>query len=287
LRCLVFVGPGRVGLALGEAIAEATDDVALVYQGRHERPPHHPLFHRRRACYRSGLEAPSEETSAVILSVPDAVLPEVAMALAARGAAPGGCAAFHTSGALGADPLGPLHGRGYAVGTLHPLRAVATPVGSGDGFRRTSFAVSGSPDALRVADQIVALVGGSLLKVPTNRRPLYHAAAVLASNYLVVLLHEAVRLLEQTGACREEAERAMASLALGTIENVVELGLDRALTGPLLRGDVETVELHLRTLSTDDAALYAELGRRALDWVGTRLPGDAPERLEQLFGRLS
>jgi len=286
VRRLVFVGPGRVGIALGAAIAETTDDIELVYQGRHERPPHHPLFHRRRASYRPGLEVPSEGTSAVILSVPDAVLPEVAMALSARGRAPGGCAAFHTSGALGADPLGPLHERGYAVGTLHPLRAVATPGATGQGFRRTSFAVSGSPDALRVAGRIVALVGGSLLKVPTNRRPLYHAAAVLASNYLVVLLHEAVGLLEQAGASREEAERALASLALGTVENVVELGLDRALTGPLLRGDVETVELHLRTLSAEDATLYAELGRRALEWVGTRLPGDAHERLEQIFERL-
>jgi len=185
-----------------------------------------------------------------------------------------------------ADPLGPLHERGYAVGTLHPLRAVAAPVAPADRFHRTAFAVSGGPDALRVAGQLVALVGGSLLKVPTNRRPLYHAAAVPASNYLVVLLHEAVGLLEQAGATREEAEHALASLARGTMENVVELGLDRALTGPLLRGDVETVELHLRTLSAEDAALYAELGRRALEWVGTRLPGDAPERLEQLFARL-
>lgn len=287
MRRLVFVGPGRVGLALGAAIAEATDEVKLVYQGRRERPPHHPLFHRRRASYRHGLEAPPEGTTAIILSVPDAVLPEVAMALAARGEAPQGCAAFHTSGALGADPLGPLHERGYAVGTLHPLRAVATSEPGADGFRRTSFAVSGSPDALAVADGIVSLVGGSPLKVPANRRPLYHAAAVLASNYLVVLLHEAVGLLEQAGASREEAERALASLARGTMENVVELGLDRALTGPLLRGDVETVELHLRTLSEKDGALYAELGRRGLEWVGTELPGEARERLEQLFGGLS
>jgi predicted short-subunit dehydrogenase-like oxidoreductase (DUF2520 family) len=281
----VFIGPGKVGLALGHAISRAAGDVDLLYLGRRPEPPEHPLFHSGRARYQYGLDRPAEGTAAVFLTVPDAVLPELAQALAARGEAPPGCAAFHTSGALGADPLAPLHARGYAVGTLHPLQAIANPISGAERLVGSAFAISGEPAALGAARTIIGLLGGSGIMVPTGRRPLYHAAAVFASNYVVALLREAVSLLQVAGATSEEAERALTSLARGTLENVEELGIEGALTGPLLRGDVETVALHLRSLSPADAELYAALGRRTLAWVRERVPHEAASRLDELFER--
>jgi predicted short-subunit dehydrogenase-like oxidoreductase (DUF2520 family) len=156
-----------------------------------------------------------------------------------------------------------------------------------DALRGAFFALSGEPEALSAGRRIVSLLGGRAISVPTSRRPLYHAAAVLASNYVVVLLREAVRLLELAGTEREEAEAALVGLAAGALDNVAELGVEEALTGPLVRGDVETIALHLRSLSRGDAKLYAVLGETGLAWIHDRLSADTAAELSELFDRYS
>jgi predicted short-subunit dehydrogenase-like oxidoreductase (DUF2520 family) len=283
---LIIIGPGRVGLALGAALVEADAVASLAYWGRAPEPPDHPLFTDGVATYRYGVELPPSATTAVFLTVPDAMLEEIAEVLAARGTPPDGTPVFHCSGALGADPLGALHARGYQVGTLHPLQAIANPHTGAGRLKGASFAISGEPGALAAARRIVAELSGRAITVPTSRRPLYHAAAVLASNYLVVLLRTAAQLFEEAGASPEEAEAALTALARGTLENATALGLDRSLTGPVSRGDLEVVGLHLRTLSPDDRELYAALGRRALEMARDRLdPGVADHMSELLRSR--
>lgn len=280
---IVVIGPGRVGLALGGALARAAEVESLEFWGRRPEAPGHPLFDAGLATYRYGVERPPPGTTAVILAVPDRVLPEMAAILAGRGEPAQGTPVLHCSGALGADPLEPLHARGYQVGTLHPLQAIANPLTGADRLYGSSFAISGEPGAMAAARRIVGALGGRAITVPTARRPLYHAAAVLASNYLVVLLGTAAAWLEAAGASRDEAEVALLGLAKGTLENAEALGLDRALTGPVSRGDAEVVGLHLRTLDPEDAALYAALARRALEMARPRLPDDALANLDSLL----
>lgn len=282
---IAFVGPGRLGLGLGYALAETGELGSLTYYGRRPEPPEHPLFHRQWAEYVYGLQLPAEGINALFLTVPDDALPEVAHSLAMKGEAPHGCALFHTSGALGLEVLTPLHERGYAVGSLHPLRAIADPLGGLERFRDTFFALSGEPEALRTGERLLRLLDARGLTIPTSRRPLYHAAAVIASNHLVFLLHEAVELMRQTGVSDEEARKAILSLSKGTLENVEELGIERALTGPLRRGDVETIELHLRALPPEVASSYAALARRGLEWLRDGLPEESVARLDALFTR--
>ena len=284
---LVFVGPGRLGLSLAYAVARADRRTQVTVMGRHAEPPRHPLFDDGLARYHFGIDRPETGTTAVILTVPDRAIADVSHALSERGDAPGSCAVLHCSGVLGADPLAPLHARGYSVGTLHPLRAIPNATVGPDRLLGAFFALSGDPDALFVGRRLVSLLGGRSIAVPTTRRPLYHAAAVLASNYVVLLLHEATRLLEQAGADREDAEQALTTLAIGALENAKELGVDRALTGPLLRGDVETIALHLRTLEPADARLYSALGVRGLAWIGEGLPPGTAAEIAELFERYS
>ncbi len=280
---LVIVGPGRVGLSLGAALAEVGAVGSLEFRGRHPEPPDHPLFGEGKATWGFGMEVPSPGTTAVLLTVPDRALAEIAQLLASRGAPPEGTPVLHCSGALGADPLAPLHARGYQVGTLHPLQAIANP---GVGVRRllgATFAVSGEPGALAAARRLVGALGGRALPIPTARRPLYHAAAVLASNYLVVLLRAAARLMEEAGASPEEAERALLQLARGALENAEDAGLQHALTGPVSRGDPEVVGLHLRALPPEDAELYALLGLQALEAARAGLGVAEAATLEDLL----
>lgn len=284
---LMFIGPGRVGLALGYALAVTGDDIALSYHGRRPEPPTHPLFSQGRAEYHYGLDHPPADTTAVFLTVPDAVLPELAIALAGRGRVETGCPAFHCSGALAADALEPLHRSGYSVGTLHPFQAVASGLSGAERLQGAYFAVSGEPEALVVARRLVARLGGRWMTIPTDRRSLYHAAAVMGSNYLVALLEAAARLLREAGVSPADAEGALLSLAQGTLANVQEMGARDGLTGPIMRGDVDTVALHLRAMGSEGAAVYTALGRRTLALVGDRLEPSVAERFEELFSRYS
>jgi predicted short-subunit dehydrogenase-like oxidoreductase (DUF2520 family) len=283
---LLIIGPGRVGLSLGYALwkADALDGIA--YCGRNPDPPPHPLFIEGKARYVFGLERPEPGTTAVLLAVPDQVLPEISLALAALGEAPPGCAAFHLSGALGTDPLAPLLEAGYGIGTLHPLQALADPVIGADQLRGVYFAVSGEPAALSAARRIISPLGGSAIMVPVARRPLYHAAAVFASNYLAGLIGAAGRLMAQAGVPEDEALQAILPLARGSLENIGRLAPAQALTGPVSRGDVETVRLHLRTLEPRERALYASMGLEILELAEEGgLDEMSAEEIREIFKR--
>jgi predicted short-subunit dehydrogenase-like oxidoreductase (DUF2520 family) len=281
---LVFVGPGRTGLSLGWALWQAQALEGLAFYGRRPEPPAHPLFAEGHAAYFFGLQRPEPGTTAVFLTVPDDVLPEMAHALAGQGEAPDGCAAFHCSGALSVEVLAPLHARGYRVGSIHPLQSLAHPITGAERLRGSWYAVSGEPEALGVARRLVAELDGQTLSIPVSRRPLYHAAAVVASTYLPVLAALAARLLVLAGAEEDEALPALIPLMRGTIENMSELGLASALTGPVARGDVETIRLHLKSLPEREARLYRELGREAVELAEARgLDEETVTALRELF----
>jgi predicted short-subunit dehydrogenase-like oxidoreductase (DUF2520 family) len=283
---LFFIGPGRAGLSLGYALWQAGAVESITYSGRKPDPPAHPLFISGVARYIFGLERPGPGTTAVFLGVPDEMLPEISMALAAQGDAPPGCAAFHLSGALGTDPLAPLLKKGYSLGTLHPLQSLADPVLGAEQLKGVYFAVSGEPAAISAARRIVNPLGSSVFTVPVIRRPLYHAAAVFASNYLAGLIGAAGRLMVQAGVPEDEALEAILPLARGSLENLGRLGPVRALTGPVSRGDVETVRLHLQTLEPRERTLYASLGLEILELAREGgLDEGSMEELKEIFER--
>lgn len=282
---LFFVGPGRVGLSLGYALWQEEAVAELTYCGRRPEPPSHPLFTQGVARYVHGLERPAEGTTAVFLAVPDDLLTELAMALAGQGRAPGEVPAFHLSGAFSAEVLAPLHRQGYRVGCLHPLQAIAHAVTGADRLRGCWYAVSGDPVATAAARRILMALGGRTLEIPATHRARYHAAAVLVSNYLPVLLASGARLLAEAGVSPDDALEALLPLARGTLDNLAELGPGGALTGPVARGDVETVDLHLRVLDSRERSLYLTLGREMLRVAGDRIPEEAREALRELFER--
>lgn len=284
---VLIVGPGRVGLALGYALIQAEAVEALTVCGRHSEPPAHPIFVQGLAEYVFGLAPAGPRTGAILLAVPDGVVPEMAHALAGQGHAPEGCAAFHLSGALSTDVLAPLHGRGYAVGSFHPLQAIANPVTGAERLPGSYFAVTGTPQAVAVARRLAAALGSPVLTVPETRRPLYHAAAVMASNFLPPLVDSACRMLERAGIPYDEALSALLPLVRGTLDNIEEMGAGASVTGPVLRGDLETLGLHLRALEPSDRRLYAVLGLELARLAAERVPEEALREILERFERES
>jgi predicted short-subunit dehydrogenase-like oxidoreductase (DUF2520 family) len=272
---IAIVGTGRMGLALGAALVQVDAVSRLVYFGRALEPPPHPLFEpvandapegllEEPIQYRLGPEVPPEGTTILILAVPDAKLGEVAHEYAMQGPAPAGCVALHLAGALSTDALTPLHGAGYAVGSMHPLQAVADPWTGGDRLVGSAFAIGGEPAAVTAARRIVHELAGRPIVVPPALRSLYHAGAVVASNYLVALTALAARIMIDAGVSEEDALPALLPLMRGTLDNIEHLGVVAALTGPIVRGDADTVRLHLRRLSDEDRAVYSALGIETL-----------------------
>lgn len=264
---VVIIGPGRMGLALGSALRARDAVDHLHFFGRGHEPPPHPIFDGAPAgaSYRPLPAQPPPGTTVVILAVPDDRLAEVAYDLTMMGSAPPGCVALHLSGALSTDVLAPLHGAGYAVGSMHPLMAVADPWLKAERLMGIAFALTGEPAAVTAARRLVSALDGLPLVIPATQRPVYHAAAVMASNYLVALMGAAVRMLGEAGVPGDDAVDALVPLLRGTLDNIQQLGVPAALTGPIARGDVDTVRLHLARLSSRDRTLYCGLGLELLD----------------------
>lgn len=283
---IVIIGPGRMGLALGVAFKRADVAERLVYYGRSMEAPPHPIFDGPDAAeYRIGPHPLPPGTSLVILAVPDSALAEVAHDLAGFGPPPPGCVALHLAGAISTDVLAPLHAQGYSVGSLHPLQAIADPWHSGDRLFHIAFALAGEPQAVAVARRIVSALEGLPLVIAPNRRQLYHAAAVVASNYMISVLAFAVRLMMQAGVSERDSIEALLPLVHGTLDNLEHLGVAAALTGPIARGDAETVRLHLARLSGPDRELYCGLGQELLRVArAAGLDQDKAAALEDLLG---
>jgi predicted short-subunit dehydrogenase-like oxidoreductase (DUF2520 family) len=125
--------------------------------------------------------------------------------------------------------------------------------------------VEGTPRAEETADRLARAVGLRPFRLAPKAKPLYHAAAVFASNYFVVVAAVAQRLLRHAGLSDADAWAALRPLVAGTLENMASADPRAALTGPVARGDAATILRHLYALTADDAKLYQSLGRAALE----------------------
>jgi predicted short-subunit dehydrogenase-like oxidoreductase (DUF2520 family) len=216
------------------------------------------------------------------LAVPDDAVHSTAEKLARAGLLiPNSVAFVHLSGAL---PLGALEAlrATHPIGSFHPLQSFPEPRAP-DSLRGIVVAVDASSlSLLRRLGSLARAVGARPKHVRDSERALYHVAAVFASNYVDVLLGEGVRLLEAAGWSEKEARAGLLALTEGTLASVRERGVVVALTGPVRRGDVNTVERHLAVLSGPAADLYRMLGLIALEIaVEAGLEPAAAERMRR------
>ena len=193
----------------------------------------------------------------VFLAVPDDAVRATALRLARRSLAIPETVSFaHVSGALGLDPLRSLRLH-HAVGSFHPLQSFPTrrpPTA----FRGITVAVDASaPGLLRRLSTLARGLGARPVRVSDEDRILYHSSAVFASNYVDVVVHEAVVLLRAAGWSEKEAIRGLLPLAEGALDNIRRRGVVGALTGPIRRGDVATVRRHRAALGELDRAARA------------------------------
>lgn len=257
------VSAGRVGSVVGAAWAAAGHHVVATSGVSRDSV-------RRAEALLPGvpLRPPDEVVAGAdlaLLAVPDDVLPGLVRGLAAAGSFRHGQIVVHTSGAHGVGVLAPAAEQGVLALALHP---VMTFTGRAEDVARLAgccvgvTAETGEEAAWSVGEALVVEMGAEPVRIDDEVRPLYHAALAHGANHLVTLVRDCIDTLEQVGI--SPAERLVAPLLSAALDNALRHG-DRALTGPVARGDVETVRLHLRELTANDpdlAATYRVLATR-------------------------
>ena len=275
----VFVlGAGRAGRSLARALVVAGVDVVGLH-GRQPDPTAVPPV--------TGGALPESlgNASVILVTVRDAQLGDALRQLA-RARLQAGAVVLHASGATDPAEASSLRALGHGVGTMHPLVPLANPARAVDILHDAWIGVDGDPAAIAAATALASRLGAHALTIPPGEKPRYHAAAVFAANFPVVVAALAERLLEEAGVAEGEARAATVGLMGAAVSNLESGRPHDVLTGPIARGDVTSVEGHLAALADDAPALaaYVTLSRAALTLARER--GTSPERLAEISAAL-
>jgi predicted short-subunit dehydrogenase-like oxidoreductase (DUF2520 family) len=283
---VAVVGAGRVGAALAVLLRRAGHTVTAV-AGREATGT-------RAARYLPGVPVlPEAEASLagelVLLAVPDdAVEPTAARLAEAAAFRPNGWVA-HVSGALGLDALAAPLAAGARRLAIHPLQTMPDVDSAIERIPGSAMAVTADDeDGATLGERLALDVGARPFRLADERRPLYHAAAVFASNYLITTAGVAEDLFREAGV--PDPADALMPLARASLENVGRMGPAGALTGPAVRGDVGTVARNLEALRAAAPRAvpgYVELCRLALDLGerGGRLSPAGRAAVEEVLAR--
>ncbi|SES06106.1 Rossmann-like and DUF2520 domain-containing protein [Actinokineospora terrae] len=260
------VSAGRVGAVLGAALTRAGHTVTAVSAVSRES------LRRAEQLLPDAAVLPPDQVAAiadlVLLAIPDDALPGMVRGLAAAGALRPGQIVVHTCGAHGVEVLEPAVEQGALGLALHP---VMTFTGRAEDLQRIvacSFGVTAADDdevAWNVAEALVVEMGAEPVRVPAAARPLYHTALAHGANHLVTLVGECVDLLRDAGVATPQ--RLLAPLLSAALDNALRHG-DRALTGPVARGDAGTVVRHVRVLAEQAPHMLPAYRALAMRTVG-------------------
>lgn len=279
-----MIGAGTVGTAIAVLLERAGHRIVGISGRRETRG--RASSHVPNAPFLEPTEA-AAAAELVLIGTPDDVIQPTAQALAAAAAVGPATWVAHLSGSLGLDALRDARGTGARVLAIHPLQTFPDVESAIERLPGCSIAVTAEDDegfllGERLADELL----GVPFRLADELRPLYHAAAVFASNYLVTVSAVAESLFAAAGV--PDPPRAMAPLQRASLENLERLGPARALTGPAVRGDAGTIRRNLEALELHSPGLvaaYVELARATLDLAerSGRLPADSRAAVEEVL----
>lgn len=241
---ITIVGPGRLGTALHSAFVEVGYEVSLL-----------------------GKDYGDHDFSRItFLTVPDSEILEVSKKLGMSSTSFTGKLVAHCSGALSSDILSNLEKRGALTACLHPLKAVSPTTRSFEGI---FFDLEGKEAAVIQLENIVQKIGAKSIRVSSEEKELLHISAVMASNYTVTLADLALRISASNKISDRELLDALLPLMNSSTENLGKLNPAEALTGPIARGDIQTVQKHLKLLQNKPEllAIYKHLGLLTLELI--------------------
>ncbi|MDD5082700.1 MAG: DUF2520 domain-containing protein [Dehalococcoidales bacterium] len=257
-----FIGAGTVGTAL--AIGLNAKGYAVVAVANRSSVSAQALAQAIDGCraYSDNQEV-ADTADFVFITTPDDVIATIAAGIRWRP----GQSVVHCSGALSSDILGPARKQGAYVGAFHPLQTFASVPQAIANIPGSTFALEAEGPLLDTLKHLATALEGHWIVLQAKDKVIYHAAAVIASNYLVTLVKLATDLWQEFAVPPQQAIQALLPLVKGTISNIETTGIPESLTGPIARGDTRTIEKHLTALQAvapNLLATYRELGRQTV-----------------------
>jgi predicted short-subunit dehydrogenase-like oxidoreductase (DUF2520 family) len=270
-KTVAIIGAGRAGSSVGFLLKRAGYNVTAVASRTAESA-------EKASAFIGGGEPMTDVVRAaakaeiVFITTSDRVIKEVCEKIAAAGAFKPGALILHMSGAHSLDLLSAAKKPGGYRAVIHPLQSLASREQGIKTLPGSYFRIEADPEALETAKDIVKALGGIELVMPKwssdkDSAALYHAGAVAVSNYFVALVDYGLKFYQALGADKNEALKAVLPLIRGTLHNIETLGIPDALTGPIMRGDAQTVRDHLEAMrkrTPELVRLYKELTRQTV-----------------------
>jgi predicted short-subunit dehydrogenase-like oxidoreductase (DUF2520 family) len=283
----VIIGGGRVGTAVGRILQSKGEQVAAV-ASRSDESLRLVAKHVKGAFLTSDVVKAGEKGNTIIITTPDDLIADTTLSLVSGKAVKKGDHIVHMSGALGLDVLEPAEKAGAKAACIHPLQTFADVRGALKSIPGSVFAVTTSDEATQAwAEELVFKLGGEPVPLAEKDKTLYHIGAVVASNLLVALEHAAELVYQEIGMQREKALKALLPLIEGTVNNLKRLGTEKALTGPVARGDIGVIRRHLECLEREEKEqllkVYTSLSMFALDLAEAEVSKSRCEEIEELL----
>lgn len=243
---VVIIGAGRAGSALAYLLQKNGYNIKAVSSRSQES-----LIRAKKYIESHFIldnDAAARKGDLVIISVNDDNIASVCAELAAKDSFKKKAIVIHLSGALGLDVLEPARERSCLVGSLHPIQTLSDVDNAISNLPGSSFGITAEGKALEVLIEIVDKIKGKVVIVKDEKKALYHASACIASNYLVAISYAAAELYNISTSQNISNFEDFIPLVEGTVSNLARRGPVQALTGPLARGDINTIRQHLAAI---------------------------------------
>jgi predicted short-subunit dehydrogenase-like oxidoreductase (DUF2520 family) len=262
---LGFIGAGKVGTALGIYLKEKGFELSGYYSRSKDSCVQAAI--RTQSNYYSTLKPLVEASDILFITTSDDQIESVAKQLCEECCLKPGQLIIHTSGALPSTVLNVVKAFGCFTYSMHPLQAFADVDKSVSDLSNTYFCIEGDEEKISILEELLHTCKNAYFKVRPEQKILYHASACMLSNYLVTLIHNSLKLLDDIQLDNSTAFKAMLPLVNSTIQNVLELGTKDALTGPISRGDIDTVKKQFEAISStsnEQLALFSCMAKETL-----------------------
>ena len=257
-----FIGAGTVGTAL--AIGLSARGYAIKSVSSRTRTSAEKLAKQIPGCRPlDSNQAVADAADLVFITTPDAAIPVVAAEIRWHK----GQSVVHCSGVDSTETLKPARKEGAQVGAFHPLQTFASVKQAIDNLPGSTFAIEAEEPLLNMLTRMAVDLEGNSIELKASDKVVYHAAAVITSNYLVTLVKLATDLWQSFDVPPEVATKALMPLLKGTLNNIENVGIPNCLTGPIARGDSGTVIKHIKALDKVNKSVlstYRELGRQTI-----------------------
>lgn len=284
---IAIIGTGKVGTAMGYLLRKAGYPIEAISDQSLQIMESAIAFTGGIMC-----QDPSEaarKASCILITTGDDAIAAAAETIARDETLGPGKTVLHMSGAGGLDLLSAAARKGAHVGSIHPIQSFASVQVAIQNIPGSTFGITCQDEIRPMAVQMVTDLGGIPFFVREEDRPLYHAAACMAGNYLTTLMHTAVEMYRVLGLEESAAVRAYWPLVKGTLANIETQGAVQSLTGPIARGDAGTVAKHLQALQErlpELVEVYCSLGKKTID-IGLKKGSLSRDRAEIIHHMLS